>query len=215
MTLEVNLNTNDKWKKHFNEMIKGDVKKYKKVYLLNDQKGEGDSKIKLITPTAGAVERAKAELKRKVIDEDDLISQPAIKRMKIIQKRRRRKNTKGGRGKRKSNTKKQKKRSPKKNTKKKKKKKKKKLEKIVLENIKMSFKLKESQESHREGFAIMGLPPVDTAEENCEYINYRPIAQLTEGAALEFNVPGTSSNFINLQKSRLAIRVMILKLITC
>lgn len=43
------------------------------------------------------------------------------------------------------------------------------------------------------------------------FIEYRPTASISKGSIIEFSVPGTSSEYINLKKSRIHVKFKILK----
>ena len=55
-------------------------------------------------------------------------------------------------------------------------------------------------------------PPVEKSIEKLEWIEFRPVGQISTGSTIEFNVTSTGSNYINLKKSRLQIKCKIVKL---
>ena len=75
----------------------------------------------------------------------------------------------------------------------------------------MSFKLGESQESHGEGLALFQNPSVDTTINHREWIEFRPTAQISRGSALEFNVSGKTTDYIDLKNTRLALKIRLMK----
>ena len=75
----------------------------------------------------------------------------------------------------------------------------------------MTFRLEESDESHNEGFALFTLPPVDSSIDQKEWMEYRPISQITSDSVLEFNIPGNSTNYISLKETRLQLKIRIRK----
>ncbi|KAJ8299070.1 hypothetical protein KUTeg_023130 [Tegillarca granosa] len=42
-----------------------------------------------------------------------------------------------------------------------------------------------------------------------EWMEYRPVNQLTEGAAIEFSIPSSSSSYVDLKNSRLYLKLKI------
>ena len=75
----------------------------------------------------------------------------------------------------------------------------------------MAFRLEESEESHNASFALFDTPPVDSSIDQREWIEYRPISQITADSVVEFNIPGTSTNYVNLKESRLHVKLRIRK----
>ena len=75
----------------------------------------------------------------------------------------------------------------------------------------MAFRLEESEESHNASFALFDIPPVDSSIEQIEWIEYRPISQITADSVVEFNIPGSSTNYINLGESGLHIKLRLRK----
>lgn len=53
---------------------------------------------------------------------------------------------------------------------------------------------------HDNDLALFDLPEVETMTQKKEWLTLGPINQLTPGAAIEFNVPGTSMAYIDLKK---------------
>ena len=64
---------------------------------------------------------------------------------------------------------------------------------------------------HDNDLALFKTPEVETATQKREWITVRPISQLTEGAAIEFNVPGTSMTYIDLKNLLLYLKLKIVK----
>ena len=67
----------------------------------------------------------------------------------------------------------------------------------------MAFRLEESEESHNASFVLFDTPPVDSSIDQREWIEYQPISQITADSVVEFNIPGTSTNYVNLKESLL------------
>lgn len=68
-----------------------------------------------------------------------------------------------------------------------------------------------STEKHDNDISLFEAPEVETATRKREWITVRPINQLTEGAAVEFNVPGTSMTYIDLKNLLVHIKIKIVK----
>ena len=67
------------------------------------------------------------------------------------------------------------------------------------------------QEGHSPALAIFQSPVVDTGVESVEWVGFRPVSQLSGGGPIEFNIPGHSTSYIDLKRTRLHIKVRILK----
>ena len=52
-------------------------------------------------------------------------------------------------------------------------------------------------------------PPLDKSIQKEYWVEFNPIATISEGGVIEFNIPGTSLDYINLAKSRLNIFVYL------
>ena len=59
--------------------------------------------------------------------------------------------------------------------------------------------------------ALFQKPPIDVSIENTEYINFYPKAATNGSSILEFNIPGSSNRYIDLSKTRLWIKLKIVK----
>ncbi len=55
------------------------------------------------------------------------------------------------------------------------------------------------------------MPPTETGIRSKEWITHRPINQLTEGSAIEFSIPGTSTQYMDLKNSLLYIKLKVVK----
>lgn len=75
----------------------------------------------------------------------------------------------------------------------------------------MAYKLEESASGHTESLALFQLPPTDTAVEERQWIDFRPVSQLSDGSTLDFNIPGSSMNYVDLKESRLAVKLRLVK----
>lgn len=65
-------------------------------------------------------------------------------------------------------------------------------------------------ENHLNQLSIFEPPPTDTTILTREWVEFRPINQISEYSALEFNIPPLSTGYMDLQNSRLKIKLRIL-----
>ena len=47
--------------------------------------------------------------------------------------------------------------------------------------------------------------------EECDYVSYRPSGQISNSSPIEFQISGTSSEYVLLSKTRLYVKVKVLK----
>ena len=52
-------------------------------------------------------------------------------------------------------------------------------------------------------------PPIDKTIQKEYWVEFNPIAAITDGSVIEFNIPGTSVDYINLGKTRLHVKYII------
>ena len=73
----------------------------------------------------------------------------------------------------------------------------------------MAYKSNYTIEGHQSNLALFQKPYVDTAIRNVEWIDYRPVSQIGRGSVIEFSVPGTGLNYIDLKRTKLYMKVRI------
>ena len=66
-------------------------------------------------------------------------------------------------------------------------------------------------EVHDKDIALFQQPELEVGTKKTEWITFRPINQLTDGSAIEFHVPGTSTTYMNLKKTLLLLKLKIVK----
>lgn len=66
-------------------------------------------------------------------------------------------------------------------------------------------------EVHGNELALFQTPTAETGTQRREWVSYRPVNQITEGSALEFNIPSTSTTYIDLKHSELYIKARVTK----
>ena len=62
---------------------------------------------------------------------------------------------------------------------------------------------------NREELLFFSLPPSDTALQSREWIEYRPVNQITGSTVLDFNIPSQSSAYIDLINSLLNVKLRL------
>ncbi len=67
------------------------------------------------------------------------------------------------------------------------------------------------QEGHSKELAIFQSPIVDTGVESVEWVGFRPVSQLSSNAPLEFSIPGHSTSYIDLKRTRLQVKIKLVK----
>ena len=67
------------------------------------------------------------------------------------------------------------------------------------------------QDYHQEDLSLFVPPPVDTSAISREWIEYRPVNQITDTSVLDFNIPAQSSAYVDLRRSVLNIKAKIVK----
>ena len=65
-------------------------------------------------------------------------------------------------------------------------------------------------ENHFDKLSLFEPPPIDTAIQTREWIEFRPINQFSDYGGLEFNVPPLSTGYMDLKKSKLKLKLRIL-----
>ena len=64
---------------------------------------------------------------------------------------------------------------------------------------------------HDDNLSLFQAPEVHTGSQKTEWLTFRPINQLTDGAAIEFNIPGTSTFYIDLANTLLHVKFNVVK----
>lgn len=68
-----------------------------------------------------------------------------------------------------------------------------------------------SQPSFSDKLQVFYCPPTEAAIQSVEWVDVRPIGQVLSRSAIEFNLTGNSSCYVDLQKTRLRIKARIVK----
>ena len=73
----------------------------------------------------------------------------------------------------------------------------------------MEYQLPSALESHSESLALFQGPTTDSSIVSRQWVEYKPINAITEGAAIEFNITSSPSDYMNLQEYRLQIKAKL------
>ena len=204
----------------YDKMGDGKIPYNPNFYLVKDytQEGAADSNITLVSPTEAQVNQAKMQLKRKLV-----MTPTPVKRRRIIKAKKRKskkkttmKKTKGKKSKRKIKKRLLKPRA--KRLKRYKGRRKEAAENIVI-NISASLyfihflicRRRVNMSATTNELALFQAGAVERGVNDVDWINFRPIGQIGKGSPIEFQVPGTSSEYISLAKTRLHVKVRILR----
>ncbi|XP_035226306.1 uncharacterized protein F54H12.2-like [Stegodyphus dumicola] len=75
----------------------------------------------------------------------------------------------------------------------------------------MAFLLKDSPECAKSELNLFTLPPTQTVIERGQWIEFHPLANVTDGSPVEFNVAGSGDDYLDLSQTQLYVKVKILK----
>ena len=75
----------------------------------------------------------------------------------------------------------------------------------------MTYKLEDSAEGYQPNLSLFTPKPTDVGVDGIQWISFRPVTLITYGAPIEFNIAGTSLEYIDLSKTRLHVKTRILK----
>lgn len=67
-------------------------------------------------------------------------------------------------------------------------------------------------EGHLQNLALFATPPTESGIKKIEFVEFRPIGSVTTHAPIEFAVPDTGIEYVDLKRSRLYMKVKIVKL---
>ena len=64
---------------------------------------------------------------------------------------------------------------------------------------------------HASELSLFDVPVQSRGISRIQYVNYRPVAQLSEDSVIEFNIPGCGSQYLNLKDTRVHMKLLITK----
>ena len=67
----------------------------------------------------------------------------------------------------------------------------------------------DSEQTYSSRLALFQKPFVETSVEEIQYIDFSPRNTVSEGSIIEFVIPGTSAEYIDLRRTRLKLKVRI------
>ncbi|GFT24440.1 uncharacterized transposon-derived protein F54H12.3 [Trichonephila clavipes] len=82
---------------------------------------------------------------------------------------------------------------------------------IFLIRNKMAFLLKDSPECAKSELNLFTLPPTQTVIEKGQWIQFHPIANVTDGGPVEFLLSGSGEDYLDLSQTQLYVKAKILK----
>ena len=62
---------------------------------------------------------------------------------------------------------------------------------------------------HQEELFLFSLPPSETSLQSREWIEYRPVNQISGSTVLDFNIPSQSSAYIDLKNSLFNVKLRL------
>ena len=74
----------------------------------------------------------------------------------------------------------------------------------------MSFVRDDRCECITNSMDLFSIPPVQKSVENGKYVDYHPINTLTDGGPIEFEIPATREEYLDLCNSMLYIKAKIM-----
>ncbi|XP_035231451.1 uncharacterized protein F54H12.2-like [Stegodyphus dumicola] len=75
----------------------------------------------------------------------------------------------------------------------------------------MAFLLKDSPECTKSELDLFSLPPTQTVIERGQWVEFHPLANVSEGSPVEFNISGSGDEYLDLSQTQLYVKVKILK----
>lgn len=75
----------------------------------------------------------------------------------------------------------------------------------------MSFLLKDSPECAKSELELFTLPPTQTVIERSQWVEFHPLANVSDGGPVEFNISGSGDDYFDLSQTQLYVKVKILK----
>lgn len=75
----------------------------------------------------------------------------------------------------------------------------------------MAFVLKDSPECAKSELELFTLPPTQTVIERSQWVEFHPLANVSDGGPVEFNISGSGDDYLDLSQTQLYIKVKILK----
>ena len=75
----------------------------------------------------------------------------------------------------------------------------------------MAFLLQDSPECAKSELELFTLPPTQTVIEKGQWVEFHPLANVTDGGPVEFNISGSGEDYLDLSQTQLYVKAKILK----
>ena len=75
----------------------------------------------------------------------------------------------------------------------------------------MTYKLDDTNEGFTENLSLFSTPPVDTGLLKIHWQEFHPVSLLNKGYPIQFTIPPTSSEYVDLNRTTLYMKVRIIK----
>ncbi|GFW79463.1 uncharacterized protein F54H12.2 [Trichonephila clavipes] len=75
----------------------------------------------------------------------------------------------------------------------------------------MAFLLKDSLECAKSELNLFALPPTQTVIERGQWVQFHPIANVSDGGPIEFVISGSGEEYLDLSQTQLYVRAKILR----
>ena len=69
----------------------------------------------------------------------------------------------------------------------------------------------DTDQTYSSKLALFQKPYIESSVEEVQYINFLPTSTISDGSVIEFRIPGTSAEYIDLKRSRLKVKAKIVK----
>ncbi|GFU59978.1 uncharacterized protein F54H12.2 [Trichonephila clavipes] len=75
----------------------------------------------------------------------------------------------------------------------------------------MTFLLKDSPQCTKSELNLLAVPPTQTVIERGHWVQFRPIANVSDGGPIEFVISGSGEEYLDLSQTQLYVTAKILK----
>ena len=70
--------------------------------------------------------------------------------------------------------------------------------------------MSDTEQTYTSKLALFQKPYIETSVEDIQYIDFLPTSTISQGSVIEFRIPGTSSEYIDLKRCRLKVKLRII-----
>lgn len=75
----------------------------------------------------------------------------------------------------------------------------------------MTYRVNHSNDTHPDELNLFLTPPTESVYDRVQWIEHRPVSQFNDGDPIEFIIPGSGTQYINLKQTLIHLKVKILK----